>query len=97
MTAADLDAARRILMRAAVNRNAADAGAGWVMPADPGAWVAEMSAAVPPAERPTDLGLAALGRWLWGLRLPADAVYVKALRAAWIRDELAQEDRRAGD
>jgi hypothetical protein len=95
MTAADLDTARRTITAAVVaHMPTAAVASGFVSAVDSGPWVAWVSGLVRHVDRPRELGLTALTAWLSRMGFAAGVGHVKALRAAWIADELAAESRR---
>lgn len=95
MTATDFDTARR-LITAAIHQHmpSAAVASGWASAVSPAAWVADVSNLIRHVDRPHDLGLTALTRWLADRGVVAGAEYVKALRKEWILVELAVESRR---
>ncbi len=68
---------------------------GLVSPVDPSAWVAEISARIPYADR-TDcsLGLTGLTAWLTQRGITAGVSFLKALRLEWLRVEMVESTRR---
>ena len=95
MTAADLDTARRTIT-GLIHQHmpTAAVASGLASAVDPGPWVAWVSGLVRHVDRPRELGLTALTAWLSRMGFAAGVGHAKALRAAWIADELAAESRR---
>lgn len=95
MTRSDIDAARPLILQAIhAHMPSAAVASGWASPVDPAAWVASVSNLIRHVDRPYDLGLTALTRWLAARGIEAGPTFVKALRTAWISDEMACESRK---
>lgn len=95
MTRADIDAARPLILQAVhQHMPSAAVASGLASAVDPAPWVAHVCGLIRHVDRPRDLGLTALTAWLAGQGFEAGPAFVRALRTAWITDELACESRK---
>lgn len=67
---------------------------GFASPVDCGPWVRRVSQLFPFVDRPTDLGLTSLMRWLAARGVTAGESWVKELRKEWLSCLMAVESRR---
>jgi hypothetical protein len=96
MTRQDVNTARRVIVGLIhEHMPTAAVASGWVSAVDPAAWVRKVSDLYPYVERPADLGLTALTRWLEARGVEAGPAFVKALRIEWIMTALAVESWRS--
>jgi hypothetical protein len=95
MTRSEVASARR-LITGLIHKHlpSAAVASGWASGVDPAPWVARVSVLFKFVDRPDDLGMTALTRWLAARGVEAGPAFVKALRHEWIMTAMAVETRR---